>query len=847
MAAGCGCIITIAVISQPVLAQDQTSTLRNTFGEVGLLEMPSARMAPDGQLSLNLGALENQQRYNLAFQILPWMEGSFRYSHISDLGRKGQYYDRSFGLKVRLFQETRYTPDVSVGIRDIIGTGIYGSEYLVATKQLWDVDLSAGMGWGRLASTETFPNPLGLVFKSFNVRGSRGSQTGGTVNFGQLFHGPDVGIFGGAVWHTPIDNVDLIAEYSSDRYVTEARQGAFSPKNQFNFGISYKPFDFMRVTGSYLYGTTWGLTISLMADPTLPNYANLFGTAPMPFVQRTSDARRNAVAELVNDSNDVDTIATGPWVQLEDKNSSLRGRLSAELLETKSGYRDFEIDGRTLIVNVQGARTGMCAKYAHAAASESAGIDSVAVSDLNDPRGQIAICAVRAPAPHRQAGVVLASLNADDLSVADPAQAGPDAPADASPAPDTGPQMPVDTGAAERKIREDASAQGIRVEAVSITAHEAIIYFNNGTYYFEAEAIGRLTRVLSADAPANVEIFRFISTDVGMPEIETRIVRAPFERMMLLYGHTQELSSAITIAPAPKHNPVLDAQEENLFPNFSWSIAPDFRQSLFDPKKPIELQVAALATGTVQIAPGLSLGAVLDGNIWNDFDLTRRDNSLLPHVRSDFEQYLKHGEYGIAALDADYFTRLRPDLYAEVKAGYLESMFAGVGGQVLWRPVGERFAIGADVYQVWQRNFDRLFGFQNYNVLTGHVSVYYESPWYGLNFAVHAGRYLAKDYGATFEVTRRFSTGVEIGAFATFTNVPFSKFGEGSFDKGIIIRIPLEWTFPFATQSSYSLDLRPLTRDGGQRLLGDDSLYDETRRPSYGEISRHLDDIAYPQ
>jgi hypothetical protein len=126
------------------------------------------------------------------------------------------------------------------------------------------------------------------------------------------------------------------------------------------------------------------------------------------------------------------------------------------------------------------------------------------------------------------------------------------------------------------------------------------------------------------------------------------------------------------------------------------------------------------------------------------------------------------------------------------------------------------------------------------------VSVYYQSPWYNLDFAVHAGRYLAKDYGATFEVTRRFSSGVEIGAFATFTNVPFKTFGEGSFDKGIIIHIPLEWAFPFATQSSYNLNLRPLTRDGGQRLAGDDSLYDETSRPSYGEISQHLDDIAYP-
>jgi len=95
-------------------------------------------------------------------------------------------------------------------------------------------------------------------------------------------------------------------------------------------------------------------------------------------------------------------------------------------------------------------------------------------------------------------------------------------------------------------------------------------------------------------------------------------------------------------------------------------------------------------------------------------------------------------------------------------------------------------------------------------------------------------------------VTRRFSAGVDIGFFATFTNVPFSKFGEGSFDKGIILRIPFDWGLPLHSQSTYDLELHALTRDGGQRLLNDDSLYEETRRTSYGEIAQHLDDVVEP-
>ena len=129
------------------------------------------------------------------------------------------------------------------------------------------------------------------------------------------------------------------------------------------------------------------------------------------------------------------------------------------------------------------------------------------------------------------------------------------------------------------------------------------------------------------------------------------------------------------------------------------------------------------------------------------------------------------------------------------------------------------------------------FGLQHYHVTTGHVSLYYDSPWYDLNFQLRAGQYLAGDRGVTFQVTRRFSTGVEIGAFMTKTNVSAAQFGEGSFDKGIIIRIPLGWVAPLETQSQIAMDLRPVQRDGGQTLGGDATLYEETRADQRGRIA----------
>ncbi len=254
------------------------------------------------------------------------------------------------------------------------------------------------------------------------------------------------------------------------------------------------------------------------------------------------------------------------------------------------------------------------------------------------------------------------------------------------------------------------------------------------------------------------------------------------------------------------------------------------------------MQFLAGAYAAVQVTPHLTLSGEVEGDLYDNFNTNRPSDSVLPHVRTDFVRYFTQGKNGMGALQAQYDFRLAPTVFGMVRAGYLESMFAGVGGELLWRPEGQRWAIGADFYEVQQRDFDRLFGLQPYRVATGHVSVYYASPWYDLNFAVRAGRYLAGDQGLTLEATRRFSTGVEIGVFATKTNVSAAQFGEGSFDKGIFIRIPLEWILPISTRREFSTELLPTQRDGGQRLLGDAMLYENTRRSSYAEVSQSVQD-----
>ncbi len=124
-----------------------------------------------------------------------------------------------------------------------------------------------------------------------------------------------------------------------------------------------------------------------------------------------------------------------------------------------------------------------------------------------------------------------------------------------------------------------------------------------------------------------------------------------------------------------------------------------------------------------------------------------------------------------------------------------------------------------------QREFEQGFGLADYDVFTGHLSTYFGL---GENYDVQldVGRYLAQDWGGTLTIGREFSNGWEVAAFATITDVSFDDFGEGSFDKGIRITIPIGWISGRQTRDAYTTTIRPILRDGGARLNVRNRLYD---------------------
>jgi hypothetical protein len=206
-----------------------------------------------------------------------------------------------------------------------------------------------------------------------------------------------------------------------------------------------------------------------------------------------------------------------------------------------------------------------------------------------------------------------------------------------------------------------------------------------------------------------------------------------------------------------------------------------------------------------------------------NFDESRRreSDSVLPPVRTDVVKYLDDGATRIETLIFEGRNTLGSSLHYRIFGGVLEQMFSGGGGELLYWPAQSRIAFGASLAYARQREYDGGFELSDYDTVTGFVSAYYASEFYNYDFGVHVGQYLAKDKGATFEVRRTFRNGWQVGLWASVTDVSADDFGEGSFDKGLFFQVPLSSLFTSApSRSMVSSGLRPIQRDGGQRLDG---------------------------
>jgi hypothetical protein len=663
--------------------------------------MPDARMAEDATLRVTVANDELADIYNITFQALPRLQATFRYTIFNPdeiSGSRDGLRDRSYEIKSQLWEESQWLPQVAVGARDVLGTGAWEGEYVVASKAWGNLDLTLGMGWGRLGSRSAFDNPFRLISDRFEERPSR-SETGGRYggeDRGNSFFRGKAAVFGGVAYQLSRQRLTLLAEYESDRYDREVGLGTLQRPSAVNLAVLWAPIQDVGLRLSWLRGDTVGLTLSAQVD-----------------TEKTQPKR----------------VARG---------------VGAVPVDLKTG-----------------------------------------------------------------------ALMSDD----------------------------TDAWYHRMVFQSDQAGLTLRSARLDPDSSKAIIEVTNRSYNLTADALSQAMLLSERYMPNQVTQVDFLLEEGGWvaPTVSYTLQRQSQD----LDGiNTREVFAADNIKIRSPRKMSRATHNTNFrYPALGFGFDLAGKTQLMDPDAPFRSQLYAKFSGRLQLTDHFNIWSRYEQNIHNDFSTDRPpDSPHLPNVRTLVNRYLVEGSSGLELLYAEYKKSLSSSVHSRTYAGLLESMYGGIGGEVLYAPYRQRWAIGVNANAVRQRGFKRNFDFRDYKTLTGHASVYYASPFYKIDVAVHAGRYLARDRGYTFEARRTFDSGFSLGGFFTRTNVSAEEFGEGSFDKGLFFRIPFDGVLPGNSRGAFSTILRALERDGGRRLENfGGNLWFDRRFVRYDALDRNLD------
>ncbi|BAI71898.1 hypothetical protein AZL_012600 [Azospirillum sp. B510] len=265
--------VLLAALTAPAFAEEAPVSLSD-WGGVGLLQVPTARMAPDGSMSGGLTALGDLHRHvTISAQPLPWLEITARNSAYPG------YYgltEPGLDLKLRLRREDENGPALVIGGRDVSGAGLdlpgkgrFAGEYIALSRRWWDLDLALGMGWGTLGEAGHLRNPLRFLGGRF--RRDRDPSAWPTTRGPKAwFGGERVALFGGLEWHSPVDGLSLKLDSSGDRFRAQRQdEPGFDPGSRYSLGLSWRPASWADLGAAYEQGRRLMLRLSVRFDPAI--------------------------------------------------------------------------------------------------------------------------------------------------------------------------------------------------------------------------------------------------------------------------------------------------------------------------------------------------------------------------------------------------------------------------------------------------------------------------------------------------------------------------------------------------------------------------------------------------
>lgn len=241
-------ILIICLVCAAVAADDKPYDMSANWGGTGLMEIPTARILPDGAMRLGFANADPYRWYSFGFGAFPGLEFTARYTDVTNLPSGlgsdfGSYKDKAFDLKYQLLPESKHVPAIAIGLNDFQGTRLFEAQYLVISRQLYPLDITLGVGRKRLK--------------------------------GQLSIGDEIGFWGGIDWALT-DRLHLMLEYNPVEYEKDPLPIKGVPEGSdfpLNVGVRYRTWFGCDLGLSYQRGDTLGFSVHLqfgLGRPILP-------------------------------------------------------------------------------------------------------------------------------------------------------------------------------------------------------------------------------------------------------------------------------------------------------------------------------------------------------------------------------------------------------------------------------------------------------------------------------------------------------------------------------------------------------------------------------------------------
>lgn len=364
------------------------------------------------------------------------------------------------------------------------------------------------------------------------------------------------------------------------------------------------------------------------------------------------------------------------------------------------------------------------------------------------------------------------------------------------------------------------------------------------------EAHDRASRILANNVPATISTYRIVETNQSMPVSETVIDAKQYKKVANNEYFNADITDAsqtdeVTYSPLDS-----DLKSDNL-ERWDYSISPTLAQSIGSAENFYLYAIGINTAGSVWLTDKVQASGSLYFNLVDNYDqfnyITPPDGTSVPRVRTMFRAYVHENPVRMNSLQLTWFEEYGSGFYSQVYGGYLESMFGGIGSEVMYRPLNSNWAFGVDATYIKQRTPGEWFGFyeqdqqdggaygRDYTVVssgvTGFATAYYAPQWSVLEntlLKVGVGQFLAGDKGTRIDFSKQFNSGVIAGAYASFTDLSAEEFGEGSYTKGFYISIPFDIMTVKPSKNRANFNWQPLTRDGGQMLNKEHELYNLT-------------------